>query len=164
METPPAEAQSAVPLGERRTARKCQGAGRWDTDFAGTLFYLRGGGRPLVAGGHFNTDYTGVQHAGRSEVHVTHGLASGRMASRGPGFTARHSSRRGPWWACTEARRSLLRFPQAEGIWFRQWRLGFSFSGWVSGAKACIPTSPEERPLMGSASWAPTWAPRALSG
>lgn len=87
METPPAEAQSAVPLGERRTARKCQGAGRWDTDFAGTLFYLRGGGRPLVAGGHFNTDYTGVQHAGRSEVHVTrlglgsHGISGTRVYS-----------------------------------------------------------------------------------
>lgn len=106
-------------------------------------------------------DYTGVQHSGRSEVRVTHRLASGRLASRGPGLTARHSCRRGPWWACTEAGRSLLLLPQAEGIWFR---LGFSSSGWVLGAGACIPTSPEERPLMGSASWAPTWAPRDLSG
>lgn len=45
----------------------------------------------------------------------------------------------------------------------RQWALGSCF-GWVSVAGACFPTSPYERPLMGTVSWAVPGARRPRPG
>lgn len=62
---------------------------------------LRGGGQPrgpLRAGGHFNTDYPGMERAGQGGV--TPRSASGRLAIRGPRLAACHACPGGPWKGC----------------------------------------------------------------
>lgn len=65
------------------------GPGALESQSCGDPSSLRGGGRPrgpLGAGGHFNTDYPGVQLAGPGRVRVTPSSASGRLAIGDRGF------------------------------------------------------------------------------
>ena len=116
MEMLPMETQSAFPWG---LAKRLGSAGAPVTGIPVLqvpflLEGLRAAHGPRGAGGHFNTDCTGVQRAGQSGMRVTP-LRLGWPGGSAIQTPARHAHGCWPWRGCTQGREESLLLMPARG-------------------------------------------------